>query len=48
MLVAAAHPVNITALTGLTPGGGAGVIAGMSDAMPTVLGILPPPVVADP
>ncbi len=44
-LVAVTHQVNITALTGIVPGEGAGVIIRMQGGAPTVMGLLPPPVV---
>lgn len=47
VLVAVTHQVNITALTGITPGEGAGVIVRMQGATPTVIGRLPVPAVAD-
>lgn len=45
VLVVVTHQVNITALTGIAPSDGAGVIVRMQDAVPTVIGRLPPPVV---
>jgi phosphohistidine phosphatase SixA len=45
VLVAVTHQVNITALTGVTPSEGAGVIVRMQAGVPTVMGILPPPAV---
>lgn len=43
VLVAVTHQVNITALTGVSPSEGEGVIVRMQDGIPTVMGRLPPP-----
>jgi hypothetical protein len=43
VLVAVTHQVNITALTGITPREGEGVIVTMRGGAPTVEGLLPPP-----
>jgi phosphohistidine phosphatase SixA len=43
VLVAVTHQVNITALTGVSPSEGEGVIVTMQDGLPTVMGRLPPP-----
>lgn len=43
VLVAVSHQVNITALTGVVAGEGAGVIVRMQDGRPVVTGRLPPP-----
>ncbi len=42
VLVAVTHQVNISALTGIAPRPGEGVIVSMTDGQPTVLGRLPP------
>ena len=46
VLVAVTHQVNITALTGVTPSEGAGVIVQLRDGTPVVIGRLPPPAVS--
>lgn len=43
VLVVVSHQVNITALTGVVAGEGAGVIIKMRDGRPVVTGRLPPP-----
>ena len=43
VLVAVTHQVNITALNGVSPSEGEGVIVTMQDGLPTVMGRLPPP-----
>lgn len=46
VLLVVTHQVNITALTGITPSEGAGVIVRMQGGVADVIGQLPPPVVA--
>lgn len=43
VLVVVTHQVNITALTGVVPSSGEGVVVGMRNGALTVLGRLPPP-----